>query len=862
MFVRQSLLSKIGLKNISPDNIKEIKRQKYVCVSCIDGVDININYSLLTADIHVPAEYFEKREIKIAKNEEKPVESLGLFIDYDFMYSGSTSSYEYFKGFLDLNIFFGKNIFNNAVLFTYTNNQKKLIRTSTTLTIEDLDNIRRIQIGDVYTQNSQWNSTLRVGGIRIATDFSMRPDLITYPLPEFAGETALPSSVDIFIENTKVFSQDLKPGPFEIKNIPVISPEGNIRVVIKDALGRERIVEIPYLTDRKLLRKGLAEYSFTAGFTRKNYITESFKYHKFVSMGMYKFGYSDRLTLEFEAFLDGYDKGNIGFSPYILLEKIGLVTPVLALSYDGSNTGYLYGFDYSKYFDYLSFRFTVRENSEDFVQPGTVIGLPKRYYNSAITFNYTPIGNIVLSYLKREYIDTTDSEIYNISYNRRLFNILSFNASYNKYKTGNNSYDSYSMALSMPLGANHSASLRTQRNRNDQTYSLQITKSVASSKGFGYSLSATKADGSQNYTGRLKYNSEYTTMYTDFSHSNATGTSITSYRLGLLGSFIYIDGNTFFRRSVNNGFALVKIEPPVKGVVITANNTKIGETDKNGVLFVPNIHPYYKNEIKIDPSSLDMKTHIDKTIYSFVPLRKHGYLLKFKSRKINSVRLKIKFPNGKFPDPGLRFDIDDKINAGIIGYEGKAFIENITAGKHIITVDYGYGICSFELNIKEEWLDKVVPFIGEYTCIPQTGTMIAKEKKKIKVKPAKLKKDKKGEEKLKKFKRVSFEKPLQKKNIIKQNKNTRSEIKSRSAIKEKENKRNKEKEHKAYTIEVGRFSENEIKKAVEEYEEFQTKVVKEGEIYKIYIGKFKSKKDAENFMNIFKLKGKITAVRE
>ncbi|WP_457623319.1 SPOR domain-containing protein [Persephonella sp.] len=53
-----------------------------------------------------------------------------------------------------------------------------------------------------------------------------------------------------------------------------------------------------------------------------------------------------------------------------------------------------------------------------------------------------------------------------------------------------------------------------------------------------------------------------------------------------------------------------------------------------------------------------------------------------------------------------------------------------------------------------------------------------------------------------------------------------------------------------------------MEKAVEEYEEFQKEVVKEGDIYKIYIGKFKTKEDAERFMKIFRLKGKIITVRD
>ncbi|ACO04904.1 MAG TPA: hypothetical protein DEP48_07325 [Persephonella sp.] len=827
--------------------MQTIKHQEYVCVSCLEGVDYNLNYSLLTADINFPPEFFRKEEIVIKRQQEVPAESLGLYIDYDFMYSDS-SNFNYFRGATDFNLFFGKNVFTSSFLMNYSDLSSKIVRLESYLLIQDIDNIRKIKIGDIFTQSNQWNSAVRIGGISIATDFSLRPDIITYPLPEFSGETVLPSSIDIFSENAKVFSKDIKPGEFEIRDIPVISPEGNLRVIVKDILGRTRIIEIPYYTHKNLLKPGLSEFSFSTGFVRKNYINESFKYHNLITMGIYRYGFTNRLTLEFEGFLNGYKEGNVGLAPLILIPKFGTVTPLFAASYSEGKSAFLYGINYDKTFKYLTFSFRYKKNSKDFVQPGTVLGLPKEELSAFTTFRFPYIGSLSLTYMDRKFIDRDNMTNINISYSKIIFNRLSLSAAYNKNISGNNDNEVYRVSLNMPLGSNYSTSLSMQDNKKDQSYTLYLAKNMTSSTGVTYSVRGTKANGDTNFLGNLYFKSPYTILFSELSYINSEGSDSLGYRLGLKGSVIYMDGNVFFKQYANNGFALVKIEPPVEGAKVLANNRNVGTTDKNGIVFIDNIAPYYRNEIRIDPSSLDMKTHIDKTVYTFVPLRKHGYLLRFRSKKVNSVRLKIQFPDGSFPEAGLRFDIDDRTNAGIIGYNGKAFIENITAGKHIVTVDYGYGICSFELNIKEKWLEKVVPYIGEYTCVPQTGTIIVKEKKKIKVKPAKLKKDIKEKEKLKKFRKVSFKKSPE-------NKINKPDKKSEKA----ENKNNK---NRTYTIEVGKFSEKEIKKAVEEYEEFQTEIVKDGEIYRVYIGKFKTREDAEKFKNIFKLNGKIRVVRE
>jgi outer membrane usher protein FimD/PapC len=40
-------------------------------------------------------------------------------------------------------------------------------------------------------------------GFQVQRNYSTRPDLITYPLPQFIGQAALPSTVDLIINGQK-----------------------------------------------------------------------------------------------------------------------------------------------------------------------------------------------------------------------------------------------------------------------------------------------------------------------------------------------------------------------------------------------------------------------------------------------------------------------------------------------------------------------------------------------------------------------------------------------------------------------------------------------------------------------------------
>ncbi|WP_457625649.1 fimbria/pilus outer membrane usher protein [Persephonella sp.] len=695
----------------------------YICISCIKGVKADINYSLLTANITIPPEFFVEKKIEVKREEIKPVESKGWFIGYDTLYS-KYSEYQQLRTYIDFNYFFSNKVLFADFLHYFSSDENRLIRSNTTLRIDDIEKIRKIEIGDIYSQNSIWNYYLRVGGIRIGTDYNLRPDIITYPLPDFSGKVAAPSSIDIFVNNAKVFSRDLKPGPFEIRDIPVVTPEGNVKVVIKDVLGREKVIEIPYFTSKNLLKEGLSEYSFTAGFLRKNYLQKDFDYSKFITSGNYRKGITNRLTVGFDSYLQGMDGLNAGVSFNYLLGSFGLFSPSLSVSKSKDGTGFQYGLEYSKNFKFLRLRLSGIKSSDKFFQPRSVFGSPKDYYNALIGLNLSKFGFINFSYIKRTYFDSPESTNINISYTKNLFNRVNISIAYNSYKSDRTNR-SFRGSISIPLGNNYSSSLSFQKNKNQKKYSFNFSKQYDPAEKLFYRTRVDKTDGYSNLYGEIGLNTDYTSLYSQLSYVT-NGESSFDYRIGVRGSLIYIDGNFFLRKSIQDSFGIVKIEPPIENAEIIANNRTIGKTDKKGTLFIPSLYPYYPNEIKINPESLDMKTYIDKNIVSFIPYKDHGYIIKFRSKKINSVRLKILFPDGEFPEPGTSLYVDGK-KAGIIGYKGKAFIENISEGTHTVTIDYGYSKCTFSINIGKETIHKVVPFIGEYMCDLKDNRIIAKK---------------------------------------------------------------------------------------------------------------------------------------
>jgi outer membrane usher protein len=132
-----------------------------------------------------------------------------------------------------------------------------------------------------------------------AAQFWLRPDLVTLPLPSAAGSAAVPSTVDVFVNNVRTSSQQIESGPYRISNVPAVTGAGTARVVLRDASGRETVTNLPFYVSPKLLAPGLFDFSLEAGMPRLSYGTTSDTYFPtFAGSGTGRWGVLDWLTVE------------------------------------------------------------------------------------------------------------------------------------------------------------------------------------------------------------------------------------------------------------------------------------------------------------------------------------------------------------------------------------------------------------------------------------------------------------------------------------------------------------------------------------------------------------------------------------
>ncbi len=332
-----------------------------LALDAIAGVQFSYDQALQRLKLVLPSDWLPSQQVgtrSITAN--VPAESsFGLLFNYDAYYNDTDDGSHYLSSFFEQRVFGSAGVVSNTGIYRHSFNdlgadQDGYMRYDTYWRYNNQDTMTRYIAGDLITGALTWNSAVRLGGVQVSRNFALRPDLITYPLPRFTGEAAVPTSVDLFINNAKVSSDRLNPGPYTVSNVPYISGAGSATVVTTDALGRQVATDVPFYVTNSLLQKDLFDYSLSVGKLREDYGLENFSYGSSVSSGTFRYGLSDYFTAETHAEI-GEELRLGGVGATIGLGNFGTLSPSVAQSqYEGSsgqqvNVGYSY---YSRQFGF------------------------------------------------------------------------------------------------------------------------------------------------------------------------------------------------------------------------------------------------------------------------------------------------------------------------------------------------------------------------------------------------------------------------------------------------------------------------------------------------------------------------------
>ena len=114
----------------------------------------------------------------------------------------------------------------------------------------------RYTAGDFITGGLAWTRPVHIAGFQVREDFSMRPDLVTFPMPAIRGSAGVPSTVNVLADGNLVASGSVGAGPFEVPQLPVVTGAGNIAMTVTNALGQQVTLTQPFMQVLRCWRRG------------------------------------------------------------------------------------------------------------------------------------------------------------------------------------------------------------------------------------------------------------------------------------------------------------------------------------------------------------------------------------------------------------------------------------------------------------------------------------------------------------------------------------------------------------------------------------------------------------------------------
>lgn len=654
----------------------------------------------------------------------------GALLNYDVAatYSGQHKSG---GALLELRAFspYGLVQSSGLVNITPSTGQRRFVRLDTSFTHSQADRLRRWRVGDVVTGALPWSRAVRLGGGQVASDFGLRPDLVTYPLPVISSSTAVPSTVNVVVNGIRQLSEPIQPGPFVVRTLPVVTGAGEVSVAVLDALGRQTLITLPFYGSTALLKPGLGSYSLEVGAVRQNYGQSDDRYSGWAVNQSSRYGLTEWLTLESHGeATDGL--GLLGGGIAMLVGTAGVVNVAVAGSVGGGrfpapSTGGMISAGFQRVSRKLNFSVSGTYSTAGYSDIAAEYGspVPKSTINASLGYQLGAWGNIGIAYNRRtsraQPVDipgaepghgiSTDPQVELItgSYSIPVAGRATFYATGFKDLSTDGVYG-LGLGISFALGGSTSASVETSLDSGRFTSSLNVAKSAQKQNDFGYRLR-----DSEGASPRRSVEGEFLSRWGRISAGVDQSSEQIAGRAGARGALVLAGGSLFASDQIHDSFAVVSTGH-VAGVPVLYENRPVGVTDSRGMLLVPSLLSYQDNRLTVDATRLPPDIEVGQTAILVRPPDRSGVVLDFNIRKVNAALLTLHDSKDRPVPLGSVAKVDGAADQPV-GYDGEAYVTGLRPTNRMHVLLPNRTRCSVEFDYKPTKGD--IPLIGPLRCL-------------------------------------------------------------------------------------------------------------------------------------------------
>ena len=676
-----------------------------------------------------------------------PVESgIGGTLDYDVV-GTSVSGQNLGSGLFDLRAFSPWGVVSSGFLgYAGTNPNSPLpysaIRLDSVYTYADVDNLRWYRAGDFINGGLGWTRPVRFGGVQIQSDFSMRPDLVTFPLPSVGGSAAVPSTVDVLVNGTRVLSRQVAPGPFEIPQLPVVTGGGAIQMTVTNALGQQVATTLPFYASSNLLAPGLQTYSAEVGAVRRNWGVISDDYGALAGSATYRRGLSPVVTIEAHAegtaglmaagaggVVNVGDLGVVNFSA----AGSGLDLPGVQLTAGAQRIGPV-----------ASLGAFASVASRNFRDIATVNGdpVPQRQLNAYASLSFGRFGSAGISYtgidrsavftpisfvapaggflaqntvLPGGTVSTTSgaasflpvlrARIVSANYSVQIGNLSFYATAFRDFAQGGGS--GAILGVTIPIGPRSSAGVSAGSGSGSGYAQVQATQSPVLIGDWGYQIYGSAGNPDQQF-GLVQYKSPWGLVSAGASR---IGTQ-TALRGEAQGALSYADGGLFASNTINDAFAVVDTDTP--DIRVYSENREVERTDSAGRVLVPDLRSFDLNNLSIDPSDVPADASVPYMTKEVRPQYRSGVVVRFPVRASHGALLRLVDQAGQPLPVGSVATLKATKASVPVGYDGEAYVQDLRRHNELAIERPDGSRCTVAFDY--EPAPGEIPTIGPLTC--------------------------------------------------------------------------------------------------------------------------------------------------
>jgi outer membrane usher protein len=553
------------------------------------------------------------------------------------------------------------------------------IRLDSAYTFADVNTLRRYSLGDFINGGLSWTRPVHLEGVQINSDFSMRPDLVTFPVPTITGSAAVPSTVNVLTDGNLAASSQIAPGPFEVPQLPVVEGAGTISMTVTDAMGQQVTVTQPFYASSTMLAPGLQTFAVQAGLVRRYWGSVSNDYGKLAGAAIYRRGLTPKFTIEGSAegtpgaFMAGAGAvtqiGNLGVVNFAVAPSFGSGQAGAQFSAGAQRIGRVFSLGASAIIADRNYRDVASENGD---------GVPRKQLSAFTGLSLRKFGSGGLAYaavnmdpspvpLQQNANPAQHSQIVSANYSLQVHHVFLYATEFrdlvNKGSSG------VQIGLTIPFGKRDSV---TASGGSDGSAQIDVQQPAPIVGDWGYQAYVSAGDSTHVFA-----QGQYKSPVGLFTAGIDSDSGVTTVRLETQGAFSFVDGELFPSNSIYDSFAVVDTGP-MAHVHVLQENRDVGSTNSSGRLLVPDMRAFDLNQISIAPTDIPPDVTIDVASRQVRPQDRSGVVLKFPIKFSHGALLRLVDEAGVAVPLGSTATLRATGVVVPVGYDGDAYVEDLS----------------------------------------------------------------------------------------------------------------------------------------------------------------------------------------